>query len=58
MNDFLKSVAAISIGCVLGFTASRLVLQQMSSHAFNNCSDGKLEFSQDFLMGDRFYCVK
>lgn len=58
MNDFFKSAAAIALGSMLGFLGSRLILQQMSAHAFNNCSDGKLEFSRDFLMGDRFYCVK
>ena len=62
MNDFFKSAAAIALGSVIGFTASRLIIQQMSAHAFNNCSDeknpGKLEFSRDFFMGDRFYCIK
>jgi hypothetical protein len=58
MNDFFKSAAAIALGSVIGFTASRLIIQQMSAHAFNNCSDGKLEFARDFMMGDRFYCIK
>jgi hypothetical protein len=57
-KEFISACSAIFIGIGLGFTATRLINEKLSNHAFYNCSTGQLVFINDAIIGGKFACLK
>lgn len=57
-RDFLGSCAAISLGTFLGMTGAKLVQSTINNRVLESCPIAKIASAQDFLIGERLFCVK
>ncbi len=56
-EEFLKSVLAISVGLVLGFTGAHLIQTATNDRVQKTCDD-KIVAIRTLLTTESFYCVK
>jgi hypothetical protein len=56
-EEFLKSVLAISVGLVLGFTGAHLIQTAANDRVQKTCDD-KIVAIRTLLTTESFYCVK